>query len=441
MATALDSLRIVLVETSHPGNIGGAARAMKTMGLSQLWLVRPARFPDPQAEWRAAGALDVLDRAIVVDSLDQAIGDCSLVVGTSTRSRRIPWPIATANTFAQQFASEPARAVALLFGRETSGLTNDELQRCHLHLQIPANPAYSSLNVAMAVQVVCYELFQAQLGRDDAGHDTAKDHWDREPATVAGGRESARAPRERTDACDVHRSRQSGTGHDAAAAHAAAHPAGRHGGFDAARRADRDRALAEPLRARGGYWTKIVGYCILPGLHAHAVPFAMRLTTKGRYAVTAMLDLALHGATGPVALAEISARQGISQAYLEQLFGKLKRARLVHSLRGPGGGYALSRAPASISISQIISTVGEGIDATRCGGSGDCQDGLVCITHDLWMDLSQRIDGFLSAITLASLLERDEVQAIARRQDALADRERGERHGPDPRRIDARVLN
>jgi len=163
----------------------------------------------------------------------------------------------------------------------------------------------------------------------------------------------------------------------------------------------------------------------------------MRLTTKGRYAVTAMLDLALHGANGPVTLADIAARQGISQSYLEQLFGKLKRARLVQSLRGPGGGYALARTPRSISISDIIGTVGEGIDATRCGGSGDCQEGLVCITHDLWMDLSRRIDGFLSEISLGSLLEKDEVQAISRRQDALAGLV--ERH--DGRLIDARVVN
>jgi Rrf2 family iron-sulfur cluster assembly transcriptional regulator len=163
----------------------------------------------------------------------------------------------------------------------------------------------------------------------------------------------------------------------------------------------------------------------------------MRLTTKGRYAVTAMLDLALHGASGPVTLADISARQGISQSYLEQLFGKLKRARLVQSLRGPGGGYALARAASTINVSQIISCVGEGIDATRCGGTGDCQDGLVCITHDLWMDLSQRIDGFLSEITLSSLVERGEVQAISRRQDAMC------RHSDrnDGRLIDARVLN
>jgi Rrf2 family transcriptional regulator, iron-sulfur cluster assembly transcription factor len=163
----------------------------------------------------------------------------------------------------------------------------------------------------------------------------------------------------------------------------------------------------------------------------------MRLTTKGRYAVTAMLDLALHSAAGPVTLADISARQGISKSYLEQLFGKLKRARLVQSLRGPGGGYALARPPRSISVSEIISTVGEGIDATRCGGSGDCQDGLVCITHDLWMDLSQRIDAFLAEISLGSLVERSEVQSIARRQDALAGA--SDRH--DGRLIDARVLN
>jgi Rrf2 family transcriptional regulator, iron-sulfur cluster assembly transcription factor len=163
----------------------------------------------------------------------------------------------------------------------------------------------------------------------------------------------------------------------------------------------------------------------------------MRLTTKGRYAVTAMLDLALHGTAGPVTLADIAARQGISQSYLEQLFGKLKRARLVRSLRGPGGGYALARAPSSINVSQIIGSVGEGIDATRCGGAGDCQEGLVCITHDLWMDLSSRIDGFLSEISLSSLVERGEVQAISRRQD----RRSGHSDRHDPRLIDARVVN
>jgi len=144
----------------------------------------------------------------------------------------------------------------------------------------------------------------------------------------------------------------------------------------------------------------------------------MRLTTKGRYAVTAMLDLALHGTDGPVTLADIAARQAISQSYLEQLFARLKRAGLVASLRGPGGGYALARAAAQISVSDIIGSVGEGIDATRCGGTGDCQDGLVCLTHELWMDLSQRIDQFLSDITLADLIARADVRAIARRQDS-----------------------
>jgi tRNA (cytidine32/uridine32-2'-O)-methyltransferase len=184
MGLALDNVRIVLVETSHPGNIGGAARAMKTMGLKQLFLVRPQRYPDPQAEWRAAGALDVLDAAVVVDGLDEALADCGLVVGTSTRQRRIPWPLVSPRQLAVRLAAEAGtRPTALLFGREASGLSNDELQRCHLHLQIPANPEYPSLNVAMAVQVVCYELYQ---GRDDAvPAGGAADGWDRPPAAVA----------------------------------------------------------------------------------------------------------------------------------------------------------------------------------------------------------------------------------------------------------------
>ena len=156
-------VRIVLVEPSHPGNIGGAARAMKTMGLTSLYLVRPGRFPDPQADWRAARAVDVLAGAKVVGSLDDAIGDCVLAVGTSARSRRIPLPVADAQTVANRLAAEYAdQPVAILFGRETSGLTNEELQRCQLHLAIPASPEYSSLNLAMAVQVVCYELFKAR---------------------------------------------------------------------------------------------------------------------------------------------------------------------------------------------------------------------------------------------------------------------------------------
>jgi Rrf2 family iron-sulfur cluster assembly transcriptional regulator len=148
----------------------------------------------------------------------------------------------------------------------------------------------------------------------------------------------------------------------------------------------------------------------------------MRLTTKGRYAVTAMLDLALHSAAGPVTLADIAVRQGISQSYLEQLFGKLKKAHLVASLRGPGGGYALARPLSEISVSEIIASVGEGIDATRCGGTGDCQHGEVCLTHELWSDLSERIDEFLTGITLAALVERADVRSVSRRQDLAANR-------------------
>ena len=145
----------------------------------------------------------------------------------------------------------------------------------------------------------------------------------------------------------------------------------------------------------------------------------MRLTTKGRYAVTAMLDVALHSAAGPVTLADIAVRQAISQSYLEQLFGRLKRGGLVVSLRGPGGGYALAKPPSEISVSDIIGSVGEGIDATRCGGTGDCQEGLICLTHELWMDLSERIDQFLSDISLRDLLARADVRAVSRRQDSM----------------------
>ena len=177
----LDRVRIVLMEPSHPGNIGGAARAMKTMGISDLRIVRPERYPDPQAEWRAAGALDVLDAARVEDNLDTAIGDCGLVIGTSTRHRRIPWPVSTPRDAAEVIRIEPGDApIGILFGREISGLTNEELQRCRLHLQIDANPDYSSLNLAMAVQVVCYEIRMACLA---PGGRRENAHWDRASAT------------------------------------------------------------------------------------------------------------------------------------------------------------------------------------------------------------------------------------------------------------------
>ena len=143
----------------------------------------------------------------------------------------------------------------------------------------------------------------------------------------------------------------------------------------------------------------------------------MRLTTKGRYAVTAMLDLALHAQHGPVSLAEISHRQGISLSYLEQLFAKLRRRDLVCSVRGPGGGYQLSGDARQIRIAQVIDAVNESIDATACQGRGDCQAGATCLTHHLWCDLSQQIHDFLSGISLADLVARHDVQAIAHRQD------------------------
>ena len=143
----------------------------------------------------------------------------------------------------------------------------------------------------------------------------------------------------------------------------------------------------------------------------------MRLTTKGRYAVTAMLDLALHPRQGPVSLAEISKRQGISLSYLEQLFSKLRRESLVKSVRGPGGGYQLGRASEDIFVAQIVDAVNETIDATACQNRGDCQNGITCLTHNLWCDLSEQIHVFLSKISLAELVNRDDIQEISEKQD------------------------
>jgi len=142
----------------------------------------------------------------------------------------------------------------------------------------------------------------------------------------------------------------------------------------------------------------------------------MRLTTKGRYAVTAMLDLALHADRGPVSLADISERQGISISYLEQLFAKLRKDKLVSSVRGPGGGYRLSRPAAEVFVASIIDAVDEQVDATRCGGEGTCQDGGMCLTHYLWQDLSAQIHTFLSGISLGDLVARQEIRAISDRQ-------------------------
>lgn len=143
----------------------------------------------------------------------------------------------------------------------------------------------------------------------------------------------------------------------------------------------------------------------------------MRLTTKGRYAVTAMLDLALHKSEGPISLAGISQRQAISLSYLEQLFAKLRKSSLVISVRGPGGGYELERGADAIYIAQIVDAVNESVDTTKCQGKGDCQNGETCLTHSLWEDLSEQIHTFLEGISLADLVAKNEVQRISENQD------------------------
>jgi len=142
----------------------------------------------------------------------------------------------------------------------------------------------------------------------------------------------------------------------------------------------------------------------------------MRLTTKGRYAVTAMLDLALHYEDGPITLADISQRQCISLSYLEQLFAKLRRQGLVESTRGPGGGYRLSRSPMEIPVADVILAVDEKVETTRCGGLSNCQDDEQCLTHELWSELSQQIYQFLCGISLGNLVERQGVRDVAERQ-------------------------
>ena len=143
----------------------------------------------------------------------------------------------------------------------------------------------------------------------------------------------------------------------------------------------------------------------------------MKLTSKGRYAVTAMLDVAIHAAAGPVPLADISERQGISLSYLEQLFSRLRKQGLVSSVRGPGGGYRLGKCSAQIAVADVISAVNESVDATRCSGQGNCQGGQQCLTHNLWEGLSQRIEDFLQNISLSELVEQRDVQSVSSRQD------------------------
>lgn len=150
----------------------------------------------------------------------------------------------------------------------------------------------------------------------------------------------------------------------------------------------------------------------------------MKLTTKGRYAVTAMLDLAVHRGNGPIALADISERQGISLSYLEQLFAKLRKQGLVESTRGPGGGYCLSKGPEHIAVAEVISAVDESVDATRCGGSRNCQGESRCLTHDLWEQLSHEIRSFLSGVSLADVIQRFGASEVAKEQNIQLLRQR-----------------
>lgn len=183
-ALSLDRIRIVLVNTTHPGNIGGAARALKNMGLSQLVLVAPKEFPSERALWRAAGAVDILDKVQVVETLEEAIADCPLVIGTSARERRIPWPLLTPREAGARVVSEAqAHSVAIVFGREDRGLTNEELQLCQFHVHIPSNPEYSSLNLAAAVQVLAYEIRVQYLEAQQQGP-LHFDDWDQPPAAA-----------------------------------------------------------------------------------------------------------------------------------------------------------------------------------------------------------------------------------------------------------------
>ncbi len=165
----LASIRIVLIQTFHPGNIGSAARAMKTMGLTNLVLVNPKAYPHEDATAMAAGATDVLDQATVVGSLEEAIGDCTLVIGTSARERTFSLPMLQPESCADMLVSESQSGpVALVFGRERMGLHNDEIQQCHFQVNIPANPEYPVMNIASAIQILCYEMLRT-LNRRTAG--------------------------------------------------------------------------------------------------------------------------------------------------------------------------------------------------------------------------------------------------------------------------------
>ncbi len=166
------AIRIILVGTTHPGNIGAAARAMKNMGLTDLMLVCPRHFPHDDAAARASGAEDILESAKVVDSLEETLRDCVYVAGASARSRTIGWPAIAPRECATKLLEESRNGpVAVVFGPEKSGLTNEDVDRCHTLLTIPTEPGFSSLNLGMAVQVICYELHVAQIGlAEEAGN-------------------------------------------------------------------------------------------------------------------------------------------------------------------------------------------------------------------------------------------------------------------------------
>ncbi len=172
MKNIFDKARIVLVGTTHPGNIGAAARAMKTMSQDNLYLVSPKIFPSAEATARATGADDILASAKVFPSLKEAISDCDLVVGTSARTRSIPWPVVLPRECAEMISENKYSSAAIVFGRENSGLSNEELELCNLVLQIPANLEYSSLNLASAVQIICYEIYL--LGINDNSIESPK---------------------------------------------------------------------------------------------------------------------------------------------------------------------------------------------------------------------------------------------------------------------------
>lgn len=176
--TVNQNIQVVLVNPSHPGNMGAVARAMKNMGLTQLVIVEPQRdVLDSEARARAAGALDILRQATITGSFDQAIAQCGLVIGASARLRTIPWPTVDPHQCAQMVVQQAAaQKIALVFGREDTGLTNEELEKCHWHVHIPANPDYSSLNLGAAVQVITYEIRMAELARQGQAVQVVSDH-------------------------------------------------------------------------------------------------------------------------------------------------------------------------------------------------------------------------------------------------------------------------